>query len=308
MTVETVNQKAVNVSIICGFIIAVVGIITGLILSSQVILFSAITSFIGGIVTLIPLVSLRFIKKKDVHKYPFGKETLEPFIAIMQYLPLLFICIYNIFTAIRVILGGGNAVNATSGMLYGLFVTVFHISVCIYLIRLTKMQSSAIAEAEVMGWKFESAIGTGILLGFGIAWLLSAFSLTGAIPYVDPILTLIIFLILMVVTVITFVDCMKELMQSRPSEAIANDIIDKIENVDTGLEFSDKVLRLGKVGSKIMIEIDYVVQGGSKLDSVFEQDQLRGRFAKIFSKLPYRVWLNIGFTSDTKLTEHIITR
>ena len=308
MTVEAVNQKAVKTSIICGFIIATIGITVGSILSSQVILFSAITSLIGSIITFIPLAILKFIKKRELHKYPFGKETLEPFIATTQYFPLFIICIYNIFTAIQVIMNGGNTVSVTSGTLYGFFITVLKVGVCIFLTHLTKRKSSAIAEAEVMGWKFESAIGTGILLGFGIAWLLNTLSFVAAIPYVDPILTLIISLILIAVTLIAFMDCIKELMQARPPEAIASDITDKIEKADKGFECSDKVVRLGKVGSKIIIEIDYVIQSGSKLDSVLEQDQLRHHFTGIFSELPYRIWLNISFTNDMRLTEHIITQ
>ena len=308
MSIETINQKAVKTSIVAGFIIAIIGIIVGISISSQAILFAAITSLIGSIITFIPLVTLKFIRRRNSQKYPFGKEILEPLIAITQYFPLFIICVYNIISSIQVIISGGNLVEITSGVVYGIFVSFYKICICVYLICLTKKYKSPIAEAEAMGWKFESAIGTGILLGFSIAWLLNEVSMASLIPYVDPLLTLFIFIFLIIATTLAFIDCLRQLMWQYPSNDIAQAILDKIEKVDNNHEFLDKVLRLGRVGSKVIVEIDYIISPDSKLAAVVEQDKIRYQFISILTKQPYNVWLNISFMNDIKLSEKTLLK
>jgi predicted Co/Zn/Cd cation transporter (cation efflux family) len=95
-------------------------------------------------------------------------------------------------------------------------------------------------------------------------------------------------------------------MQTNLPNDMAGDITERIEKINNDYDFSDRVLRLAKVGSKIIVEVDYVLKENSQLDSVSEQDRLRGRFAQAFAELPYKIWMNVNFTSEAKWTEHVI--
>lgn len=305
-TIDDINQKILKSSLVFGFIIAVVAITVGLIISSQIILFAGLTSLLGVVFTYIPLLVLKYIAKIDLKNYPFGKENLEPLMAIMQYIPLIFICAYNIYTAIQVLINGGNEVSVASGVLYGLFSTVFSTCSCGYLIFLAKEHCSPIAEAEIVGWKLEVLVGISLLAGFGIAWVLDKLSFTTVIPYVDPILTIILGIPFSAIPVMACKDAIRECMHARPSGEMADFITDRVENISSGYDFFDKVLRIGKVGSKVIIEIDYIIKKDSKLDNILEQDQLRSRLTQSFAELPYGKWLNVSFTSDIKWTKHVL--
>jgi predicted Co/Zn/Cd cation transporter (cation efflux family) len=99
--------------------------------------------------------------------------------------------------------------------------------------------------------------------------------------------------------------CFMELMQAVPSEETMNTIVGKIEKQTQEYDYVEKIMRLGKVGGKIIIEIDYVIDKDSKLNCVSEQDKLRSSLIQTFAELDFGKWINISFTSDILLTEHI---
>lgn len=307
MSTEIVNQKVLLSSIIFTTIFAIIASIIGILTSSQVILFDGIFNLVGVVLTYFSIAAMKFIDKRDTNNFPFGKETFEPFVAIVQYGIILYICISNIATATQVIFEGGNEVNIASGIMYGNFAAIFNISVYMYLRFLTKNISTTIAEVEIAQWKFSVLISAGILLGFSFSWALSLTDLVVYIPYVDPVMTIFITGIFCRLPILAIKDCVRDLLQATPPEEVTNLINHKIESVDRNYDFSDKTLRLGKVGNKIIIEIDYVIEKNSKLDSISEQDQLREHLVQSFEQLPYEKWININFTGNIKWVQKNIS-
>jgi predicted Co/Zn/Cd cation transporter (cation efflux family) len=291
-------------SIIFTVIFSIVAIIVAYLIRSQVILFDGIYNIVGAGLTLVSFAAMKFIEKKDALNYPFGKEVFEPFIAFIQYGIILYICFSNIVTASRVIFEGGNEVDIAAGMLYGCFSAVYNICIYIYLRFLGKKRATAIVEVEVAQWKFSMFIGVGILSGFSLSWILNVTNLRLIMPYVDPIMTIIVTLAFGTTTISAMKNCVRELLMGKPSEEITKLINEQIEDIIHSYNISDKVIRLGKVGGKVVIEIDYVIEKGSQLDSIAEQDSLRKSLTKALADLPYEKWVNITFTSDGVWTEH----
>jgi len=146
---DKTNRKVLIFSMIFTIVFMIIALIVGFLTSSQVILFDGIFSMVGVILTYLSLSALKFIKKKDDWNYPFGKATFEPFVAVIQYCIILYICINNITTGIQVILDGGHEVDILSGIFYGGFSLVFNVIVFVYLKNLAKKNATAIAEVEI---------------------------------------------------------------------------------------------------------------------------------------------------------------
>ena len=304
VTSDMVNQKVLRVSVIFTVVFTIIALAVGFITSSQVILFDGIFNLVGIALTYLSISAMHFIKKKDEWNYPFGKATFEPFIAIVQYAIILYICVTNITTAVQVMIGGGHEVDIFSGVLYGLFSTTYNLCVVMYLRLLTRKHHTAISKVEIDQWKFSFLLGIGILIGFSISYGLS---LTDFYPYrvfTDPILTIIITLLFAKTAIISMKNCMREMLQAAPPKEIIDFVTDKIVEIDQNYEFSNEVFRLAKVGNKIIIELDYVIECGSKLDSVKLQDQLRKELIDAVATLPYEKWVNVNFTSDMRFAEH----
>ncbi|MDK2802080.1 MAG: cation transporter [Oscillospiraceae bacterium] len=295
-TVQMINKRVIDSSIYFSIAITIFALITGVLSSSKLIIFDGIKNLLGAVFTIPSIIAIKFIKKQDNVNYPFGKEAIEPIVAIVQYCALIYICITNINYAIKLILDGGYMIIIKTGIFYGFVSTIFKIGAYIYLKTLTKKHSTAIAEAEVVGWLFESIVGVGILLGFIFSWLLSIIDKPVYMPYIDPILNVIISLIFGIIPLMAIKDCVKELLLAKPKPEIISLIDEKIEKVSINYNFDYRTLRLAKIGGKLIIEIDYVIKEGSKLDSVYKQDQLRSQLEVDFSKLPYTTMININFT------------
>jgi len=301
---EAVNRKVLRSSVIFTFTFTVVALMVGFLTGSQVILFDGVFNLVGIALTYLSIMSMKFIQKKDTWNYPFGKATFEPFIAVVQYSIILYICITNIATAIGVILNGGHVIDITSGVLYGIFSVIFNLMVFFYLKKLTKDHMTAISEVELAQWKFSLLLGIGILIGFTLSFGLSFTAHYEFTAFVDPVLTVIITLLFGRTAIVAMKNCVKELMQAAPSPEVFDLVKRKIKEIKRRYNLSEHALRLGKVGGQLIIEIDFVIACQSELDSVLKQDGVRKKLARDFEELPYEKWLNVNFTSDKSLTEH----
>lgn len=306
MNSETVAQKILKISIAVSIGFLTIQLIVAFLTRSQMLLADGISASIGTIATCFTLGILKFIAKRDDKRYPFGKETLEPFIGIINYIILSVIIVIIIIDNVQMVRAGGNdSVYVTAVILFGIFAVIFNIGGYKYLKSLAKDHLTPTIEVVLVGWKFSAIVAVGIVLGFSFSWALDMTGFSDFTPYIDPILAIVFMSIFAWTPIIEIRNCMRELMQARPSSEVITTVTGEIEKIDQDYDFSDKFLRLGKVGSKIMIEIDYVIEKNSKLDCISEQDQLRSRLSQGLVELPYKKWLNINFTSDVKWADHI---
>ena len=300
---DIINKKVLKSSVLLTIAYTIMALIIGFLTSSQVILFDGIFNLTGVALTYLSIFAMKFINKRDSWNYPFGKETFEPFIAITQYFIILYICITTITAAARVIIDGGHVVNVVSGILYGLIATGFNIAAYMYLKFLTKNHLTPIAQVEIDQWKFSCLLSIGILIGFSISWILGKTALAAYSSYADPALTILITLIFGKTAILAIKGCVRELLMAKPSEEIVEIINKKLEIVNGSFGLFNHVLRLGKVGGKLIIEIGYVIEKGSKMDAIQMQDTLRKELTQQLEDIPYEKWVNVTFTGDIKWAE-----
>jgi len=307
MNTENSTQKMLTINVALTFAYSIIAVITGIMVASQTILAEGISNLGAVPLALLNIIVVKFIAKQNAGRYPFGKDTLEPFVGIPSNCFLLVICITIIVNSVQMLLAGGNdEVRVTSSILFGVFSFVYNTGVYRYYKSLAKDNPSPIVIVTLVAWKFSATVGLGIVLGFGLSWVLSLTPLNALTAYIDPALAVILMLVFASSPIVGIRDCVKELMQTNLPNDMAGDITERIERINNDYDFSDRVLRLAKVGSKIIVEVDYVLKENSQLDSVSEQDLLRGRFAQAFAELPYKIWMNVNFTSEAKWTEHVI--
>jgi len=297
-SLELVNRKVLRRSVTFTILYTVFALAVGFLTSSQVILFDGVFNLVGVALTYLSIIAMKFIKKPDSWNYPFGKEAFEPFIAITQYFIILYICATNIITAVQVILDGGHAVNIASGVSYGIFAALFNIAVLLYLKQLTKRQSSAIAAVEIDQWKFSCLLSCGILVGFTLSWITGQTALAGFTAFVDPVLTILITLVFGKTAILAIKSCVREMLLATPPREIIDLVSGKLNKVTRDFQFLKQVLRVGKVGNRLIIELDCVIVSGSSLDSIDMQDAIRQQIHKNFQELPYEVCININFTGN----------
>lgn len=296
----TESNKVLKYSIIFSTSFSVIALIFGFLTSSQVILFDGIFNLIGVVLTYLSILSMKFMKKEDIRNYPFGKENFEPFIVISQYCIILFVSISNIVNAIQAILDGGRDMDIGAGIIYGLFSFVFSLGGFMYLKHLAKSLPSSIEEVEIEQWKFGYLFSLAILIGFSIGWILTKTPLAPYIVYLDPVLTIVITIVFIRTAILSIRNSVRELLIATPSEELTSLITEKINHINSQYHLSNMVLRLGKVGGQIVIELDYIIEEGSEFDSIRAQEELRAEVDNSLKEIPYDKWLNVNFIGDIK--------
>ncbi len=294
------NSKILHYSLIFTIMYTIMALIWGFFSSSQVILFDGINNLFGIFLSYVSILSIKFIRKQDSDNYPFGKETFEPFIAIAQYCILLFISITNIVNAIQIILEGGRNTALESGVLYGAVTTIFSFTIFMFLKYLAKNNCSAIEEVEVMQWRFGFLFSLAVFFGFSIGWILTKTPLAPYVQYVDPVMSILITTVFVKASVVSIINCMKDLLIAKPSQELTSLITEKVNHINKDYNICDMVLRLGKVSEQLVIEIDYVINEDSQMDSICMQDELREKLDRSLKEVPYEKWLNVNFIGDIK--------
>jgi len=297
------DNHLLKYSVVFSFILSITAIIIGFITASQVILFDGIFTLIGIVLTFLSIVSVKFIKKKDFKNYPFGKEAFEPFIVITEYCIILLVSISNMVSAIQVILAGGTDMDINSGIIYGLLSSILCFTAYRVLKYTAKRNATAIEKIEVEQWKYSFLFSIAMLIGFCTAWILSQTRLISYVIYVDPVLAILITLLFIRTSLSSIYKNIKELLYAAPSPELTSLIEEKINYINHSYHFSNTVLRIGKVGQELIIEIDYIIEENSELDSIRKQDKLRTELNRTLSEIPYKKWLSVTFTGDIKWAE-----
>ena len=297
------NNALLKYSVIFSAILSISALIIGFMASSQVILYDGIFTLIGIALTYLSILSVKFIKKKDFKNYPFGKEAFEPFVVITQYAVILAVSISNMVSAIQIVLAGGTDMDINSGIIYGLLSSILCFAAYMFLKYIAKKNATAIEKVEVEQWKYSFLFSLTMFIGFSVAGILSKTFLVAYVAYVDPVLAILITIAFIKTSVSSIRTSIKELLHATPSPELTSLIKEKVDLINRRHHFSNMVLRIGKDGQELIVEIDYIIEENSELDSIRKQDQLRSELSHSLSEIPYKKWLSITFTGDIKWAE-----
>ncbi|WP_100399198.1 cation diffusion facilitator family transporter [Bacillus sp. FJAT-44742] len=297
-TYYALEKKLLKVSVYGAVMFAVTGIVLGYLISSQMIMFDGLYSLISVMLSLLSLFAAHFIQKRDTKKFPFGKEMLEPLVIIIKYAVMLFLCLVALITAVDALLSGGRETNVGFALLYSVLSTIACCGIFVYLKK--QKQGSGFIQAEANQWRMDTILSAAVLIGFFIAALLSYTQFTFLTPYIDPLMVLISAGYFLKVPVVEITKALKEVLEMAPDQLIEKKCKAVIHSIQAHYQIEDSVLRMSKVGSKLFIEVDFILNEQSKVKTVAEQDLIREEINNRTNDLQYKKWLTVSFTNDRK--------
>ncbi|WP_216827425.1 cation diffusion facilitator family transporter [Alkalihalobacterium elongatum] len=292
------EKKLLKISVYGAVMFAVTGVIWGYLISSQMVMFDGLYSLISVMLSLMSLFAAQFIHKRDTKKFPFGKEMLEPIVIIIKYAVILLLCVTAVISALDAILSGGRETNVGSALVYSILSTVACWRVFVYLKK--QKQGSGLIQAEANQWRMDMVLSAAVLVGFLIAALLSYTRFTFLTPYIDPLLVLLSAGYFLKVPVVEIFKALKEVLEMAPDQLIQKKFKSVIDSIQTNYHIEDSILRMSKVGSKLFIEVDFILNDNSKVKTVADQDLIREEINKQTKDLSYKKWLTVSFTNDRK--------
>lgn len=264
------------------------------------VMFDGMYSFVSLILSMLSLFISNYINKKDPEKFPFGKNILEPMVISLKSLVIAAMCTYSFVDAVRTILAGGDKMDFDFGLLYSFISVVGCSLVYKYLDKKGKKLSSDLINAESSQWLMDTILSIAVLIGFTLAVILSFTKFSFMNSYIDPVMVIISSLIFIKVPVTTFIKSFREILCCSANDEINEDISEMVKEIEEEYNFEESITRVSKIGRALRIEIDFIYNKNSKLNTLDDMDYVREKLSKEMKHIKYNKWLNVSFTGDRK--------
>ncbi|ROO84925.1 putative Co/Zn/Cd cation transporter (cation efflux family) [Actinocorallia herbida] len=272
-------------------------LVWGFAAGSQVILLDGVYVVLGLGLSGLALYASRVAAAGPTPRFPFGREPLVPMVVGVQGLALFGTLAYAAVEAVRVILGGGSEVAPVSLAAYGVAGGLASLATYGYLVR--RSPRTDLIRAEAAGWLAGAASSLIIAVGGAVALVLGGAGWRAAAAYSDSVLVLVTCVALIGLPVRMLRQAVSELLDSAPEPAVLRRIRDAVERARAAEGLPEPVLRAGKVGGRIYVEVGFVVPAGRW--DIADEDRVRRTLHDELMALPYTPWIVVEITTDPGL-------
>lgn len=293
------EQRALRFSMRFSIGFAVVAIVWGLIEGSQVILLDAVYTPLSLLLTWGSMLVSKVVAKGPSRLFPFGRDALIPLFVIAQAFVLFGTLGYAILEAIRVIRSGGAEVSGWSLLAYGLVSAAVCLVAWWVLRRMANGQS--LIEAEAAGWFAAGGSSVVIVAGGVFVLAVEGTSLAGWAPFADSVLVMVSGAALMAVPFGLLRRSIRELQNPVPNPVVQRQVREVVEAVRQQEELPEPILRIGRMGSTLTIELGFVLAPGT--GDVACEDRVRRAVREGLAEVPYELWIVVEFSHDRSLVE-----
>lgn len=287
------EQRLLRISIVGTLAFAVTGILWGWWAESQVILLDGMYALIGLALGMMSLRAARLVEAGPTPKYPFGREALAPLMVGVQGIVLLGTFGFAAFDAVGVILDGGS--ETALGPALGYAILSLALSVAVWAYLRSRAATSELVAAEAAQWAAGWVLSAGMLVGFGAALLLRQTQWSGLAAFADPVLVLLATALIIPTPLRMLRQTYNELLEGRPAAEIRGPIEVAVAEVTARHGLPDPTVRIGKLGRKLYIELDYLVEGQW---DVGEADRVRRELMNLLREPGKSMWINVELHND----------
>ncbi|UKA49736.1 cation transporter [Arthrobacter sp. FW305-123] len=291
--------RALRVSLWVSAITAAGALILGVLSGTRIIVFDGAYMGIGLILSAVSLTASSASAAGPTRRFPFGRDALTPFVVLIQGIAVAATLLVAAADAVLVIRDGGAPVSAAIIAVYGAVTAAVGFLVAWWMRRAAP--DSDLAGAEIAQWQAGAILSVMMVLGAGVALILQGQGLEGAALYVDPVLVLVACLILAYIPVGLIRSGLNELLEGAPSKEIDAAITEAVHAVRKHYGLQEPLIRSGKVGRKLYVEVDFVVAGSEW--NIGQEDAVRRAVVAELEPLGLDVWAYVALTADPTLFE-----
>ena len=293
--VDRGEALGLRISAVAALALAVVGIVWGLAAGSQIVLFDGVYSIVGFVLSWFGLRAAALVAAGPTPAYPFGREALAPLVVAAQALVLAGTFGYAAVDAVGVILGGGSETEVGSALVYSVLSLLAAVVVVQVLVRWRA--GSDLVAAEVDQWQAAVVLGVAMVIGFAVAVGLQGSAWSHLAPFVDPVLVLVAAGLILPTPVRMLRQSFRELLEGVPDPTVTDPIHAAISRVRTGFGLPEPTTRIGKLGRKVYLELDFLVgeDQGWVLD---DADRVRRELIETLARPGQLLWVNVELHTD----------
>jgi cation diffusion facilitator family transporter len=282
------ERRALLISILATAMLSVLGILWGIAISSQMVLFDGVFGLVGIITSALLLRASSLAARKPSRHFPYGQQSATPLVIGIQGFVLLVTLGYAAVEAITTIRLGGSHFSPGVAIPYGCIAAVVSIVLALWMRRAVK--HSDLIEAESTAWLIGGLRGAGMVIGFTCMMLLTGSSWDAAVPYIDPAMVLLTCVLFIRPPLRMVRSTIHELLEGAPDAEVQAPVMEAIAAVQRQYNIVEPIIRINKVGSKLYVEVDAFV---APEVTVMQEHEMRTTLERRLRELPYEIWLNL---------------
>lgn len=301
MKTQVTEKRLLSHSLILSILFSVIGVGAGLYTRSQMIMFDGLYSLLSVVLSYLSLASARFMSKNDWKKFPFGKSIVEPLVIIVKYSAILIMLGASVIGAVYAILTGGRPVDKDMALFYAVFSSLACLIMYLHLRRQSKKQHSGLLSAESSQWLFDTYASFGVLVTFILVYVLDYFNVYPAyLNYIDPLIVLVTAASFAKVPFVSIRMAMKEVLGVSPEGELARNLDAMTKEMERKYKMKESFLRVTKRRKLLRVEIDFIVDEHSLVQTIKQQDAVREELEKKLHSIKTDKWITVAFTSNRK--------
>lgn len=289
------EQRLLGLSTLAGAVFALVAIVWGTLAQSQVILLDGVYALVGVLLGGISLRAAVLVERGPTPHYPFGREALAPMVVGVQGLVLIGSLGYAVTDALSVIAEGGSETQFGSALGYSIASAIA--GVIMWRVLARRGSDSELVTAEGAQWYAGVLLSIGMFVGFGAGILLSGSSWRAVVPYIDPAMVLLAALLIAPTPLRMLSQTFRELLEGAAPAALSESVNEVIETVSAEEGLPQPSIRLGKLGRKLYVEVDYLVAESDGW-TIADADRLHRVLADRLREPGRLLWIHVELHTD----------
>jgi len=291
------EQKILKISITVTFLLALAGLLFGLLSGSLAIVFDGMFNVVDTAMSILALLVARLLTSAGSDRFQYGYWHLEPMALVFNGSVLILLSVYAFVNAVGSLLSGGRELDFDWAFIFALLMSVLSIGMYIYIRQKNIRLKSEFLRLDTQSWLISASISTSLLVAFGIATLMKETSYQHLTPYVDPLILAILTACLIFVPMAAVRDALRDMFRIAPTE-LDEKIRTYLDELTLRYKFKTYTSYAAKIGRAKFIEIHIVVPLGYPISGVEELDNIRHEIVGVLGGNGPQLWITIAFTTD----------
>lgn len=297
----TREQRLLKLSIAATLLVGLAGIVFGLWISSQSIVFDGFYSVVDVAMTVVALIVSKLVASEGSRRFQFGYWHLEPIVTAFNGSVLALACSYAFIDAVRGLMTGGHLVDFGPASAYAVIAGAVSFVMWAFVRRRAEELDSELVRTDARGWLVGGSLSFALAVGFLLAWTLSLSPYAALAPYADPFVLAVLSLTLAFVPFRSVAQGVREILQVAPRELDA-EVKRVMAEVTARYGFLGHSSYVIKAGRARFIEIHIITPPDFARGGVVELDRIRQDIADALGEPGPQRWLTIAFTARPEWT------
>ena len=294
------ERKALRISIFGYSLLGILAVVFALKSQSEAIMLDGFFNFVSFVMSLVTLHVSNLLRIPYDRHFQYGFMPFEPFVNVVKGLIILVVCGFALVSSIDALIDGGRELSPGVAVIYSVIATSGCIIVFFIQKQYARKVDSPLLALDIATWKISGFISSAVAVGFGGAYLLSRTEYSWIVPYVDPVMVIVLILVMIRLPLSALREGIGDLLLGAPPGDMQAGIKEKVSAVLSGFPMERHSVRMVKVGRHIFVSVNVLLPDGAPISSMADFDGIRQRIDRELTGLHPEIIADTLFTGDSE--------